>query len=165
MKEPRSVIAHSPRILVVDDEEKMCLSLKELFENEGFRVDTALSVKSAFSLLQHDRFNLVICDVRMPEMGGISLLSKIGNEVPVIMITAYASIDTARRVFKLGACDYLTKPFKFDELLVMVRQYMLNRCLDKDETNKEFLLNPVTLSLKRLSSSPRNSARPIFPFL
>lgn len=149
MKESRSVVAHSPRILVVDDEEKMCLSLKELFENEGFRVDTALSVKSAFSLLQHDRFNLVICDVRMPEMGGISLLSKIGNEVPVIMITAYASIDTARRVFKLGACDYLTKPFKFDELLVMVRQYMLNRCPGRDETNKEFLLNSRNPQFKK----------------
>jgi len=112
------------RLLVVDDEEKMCYSLKELLEREGFLVDTALSVKSALALLGDWMYNLVICDVRMPEMGGISLLSKIGQDTPVIMITAYASIETARRVFKLGARDYLTKPFKFDELLVMVRQFI-----------------------------------------
>lgn len=87
----------------------------------------AFSAKEAFSQLQKNSYNLVICDIRMPDMGGISLLSKIGGEIPVIMITAYASVETARKAFKLGAQDYLTKPFKFDELLVMVKQFMADK--------------------------------------
>ncbi len=118
------IVSTNPRILVVDDEEKMCSSLKELFEKESCKVDIAFSAKEAFLRLQEKTYNLIICDIRMPDMGGIALLSKIGTETPVIMITAYASIETARKAFKLGARDYLTKPFRFDELLVMSRQFM-----------------------------------------
>jgi two-component system, NtrC family, response regulator AtoC len=148
MNEHRHEASPSQRILVVDDEDQMCLSLKELLENEGFHVDIALSAREAFSHLHGGgRYSLVICDIRMPEMGGISLLSKIGSELPVIMITAYASIDTARRVFKLGARDYLTKPFKFDELLVMVRQYMQRR--DEAEPRHDYLLQTLNPRLNK----------------
>ena len=111
------------RILVLDDEEQMCLSLKSLLEKEGYLVDTATSARQAFSLIIEHVYQLIISDIRMPEMGGLTFLSKIGTKVPVIMITAHASIETARKAFKLGASDYLAKPFKFEELLVIVHQF------------------------------------------
>ena len=129
-----------PRILVIDDEEKMCLSLKQLFEKEDYDVSVALSAKEAFSKLQENTYNLIICDIRMPDMGGIALLSKIGKDTPVIMMTAYASIETARKAFKLGARDYLTKPFKFDELLVMSKQFIAETSFGEGEGSADALL-------------------------
>lgn len=154
-----------PRILVVDDEEKMCVSLKKLLENERFLVDTARSAKEAFSLLQANTYNLVICDIRMSGMGGISLLSKIGNEIPVIMITAYASIDTARQAFKLGARDYLTKPFKFDELLVMVKQFMTNKPAGEGEGGSGFLLRSENPEFNRVCELARKFSATDLPIL
>lgn len=112
------------RILIVDDEEQMCISLKTLLENEGFVVDIAFSVRQAFSLIANRSYQLIISDIRMPEMGGLSFLARMGSKIPMIMITAHASLITARRAFKLGASDYLAKPFKFDELLVVVNQFI-----------------------------------------
>ena len=129
-----------PRILVIDDEEKMCLSLKQLFEKEDYDVNVAFSAKEAFSKLQENIYNLIVCDIRMPDMGGIALLSKIGKETPVIMMTAYASIETARKAFKLGARDYLTKPFKFDELLVMAKQFIAETSFGEGEGFSDVLL-------------------------
>ncbi len=118
----------------------MCLTLKQLFEKEGYAASVALSAKEAFAKLQETRFNLLICDVRMPDMGGIALLSKVGSDIPVIMMTAYATIETARKAFKLGARDYLTKPFKFEELLVMSRQFMRTSSAYEKEDGAEVLL-------------------------
>ena len=113
-----------PDILIIDDEEQMCVSLKTLLEKEGFSVDYSTTARKAFNMLMEGRYGLIICDIRMPEMGGLTFLSKIGTTIPVIMITAHASIETARSAFKLGASDYLAKPFKFDELLVIVKQFI-----------------------------------------
>jgi two-component system response regulator AtoC len=112
-------------LLVIDDEKGMCISLKQLLEDNGFVVSIANSAKEGLEILQRFSIDLIICDIVMPDMSGILFLEKIGNNIPVIMITAYASIQTARKAFKLGACDYLVKPFDFDELLVVVRQNMI----------------------------------------
>lgn len=111
-------------ILIVDDEEQMCASLQTLLRNEGFYVDIAFNARKAFALLADHSYQLIISDIRMPEIGGLSFLAKIGTKIPMIMITAHASLDTARRAFKLGASDYLAKPFKFEELLVVVNQFV-----------------------------------------
>jgi len=111
-------------ILVVDDEEQMCVSLQTLLRNEGFYVDIAFNARKAFALLAEHSYQLIISDIRMPEMGGLSFLAKVGTKIPMIMITAHATLDTARRAFKLGASDYLAKPFKFEELLVIVHQFV-----------------------------------------
>lgn len=128
------------RILVVDDEEQMCLTLKSLLENERFIVDIAFSARQAFSLIVNHSYQLIISDIRMPEMGGLTFLAKVGTKIPVIMITAHASLDTARKAFKLGASDYLAKPFKFDELLVIINQFIKTESQIHGETPSNYFI-------------------------
>ena len=116
---PPQRVAH---ILVVDDEAEMCTSLKKLLSDRGFSVWTAESAKEGFQALQQHNPDLVLCDIAMPDMSGLLFLSKVSPSVPVIMMTAFASIETTRRAFKLGARDYLVKPFDFEELLVVLNQ-------------------------------------------
>jgi DNA-binding NtrC family response regulator len=111
-----------PHLLVIDDEEGMRLSLKQLLEGNQFTVSTASSAKEGLQVLQRCKIDLIICDIVMPDMSGLLFLSKIGRTIPVIMMTAFASIETTRKAFKSGACDYLVKPFDFDELLVVIAQ-------------------------------------------
>jgi DNA-binding NtrC family response regulator len=101
---------------------KMCLSLKELLEKKDFTVSIANSAREALKILQELTIDLIVCDIVMPEMSGLLFLQKIAPRVPVIMITAYATVETARKAFKLGASDYLVKPFEFEELLVVINQ-------------------------------------------
>jgi len=111
-----------PQILIIDDEKAMCLSLKKLLEKNNFKVSIAFSAKDGLKLIQHANFDLILCDIVMPDMSGLVFLSHIKETIPVIMMTAYASIETTRRAFKLGARDYLIKPFNFDELMVVIKQ-------------------------------------------
>lgn len=113
-------------LLIIDDEEGMRVSLKNLLENSGFVVSVAESARRGLSILQSEHIDLILCDIVMPDMNGLIFLSQVHRNVPVVMITAYASVETARKAFKMGARDYLVKPFDFDELLVVVRQNMLN---------------------------------------
>jgi DNA-binding NtrC family response regulator len=106
----------------VDDEVEMCTSLGKLLGEKGFTVSTALSAKEGFQVLQRQNADMILCDIAMPDMSGLLFLSKVSPRIPVIMMTAFASIETTRRAFKLGARDYLVKPFDFDELLVVVNQ-------------------------------------------
>lgn len=110
------------RILVIDDEKGMCLSLKQLLEKESFMVETACSAREGLQKIQRRAVDLILCDVVMPDMSGLLFLSELGGRVPVIMMTAYASVESARKAFKLGACDYLVKPFDLDELMVVMQQ-------------------------------------------
>ncbi len=112
----------TPHILIIDDEKAMCISLKKLLEKNNFKISTAGSAKEGLNLIQQNSFDLILCDIVMPDMSGLVFLSKIGDKIPIIMMTAYASIETTRRAFKLGAQDYLIKPFKYDELLVVIKQ-------------------------------------------
>ena len=109
-------------ILVIDDEEGMRFSLKNLLEMNGYKVSVAGSARQAIALIHDDVIDLIICDIVMPDMGGLTFLTKVSGKIPVIMITAFASIETARKAFKLGARDYLVKPFDFSELLIVLRQ-------------------------------------------
>ncbi|MEN8231185.1 MAG: sigma-54 dependent transcriptional regulator [Thermodesulfobacteriota bacterium] len=113
-----------PAILVVDDELSMREFLKILLDKEGYEVSTASEASSAIDLITCQNFDLVISDIKMPGMGGLSLLGKIkeiNNSLPVIMITAFASPDNAVIAMKRGAFDYITKPFKVDEIIKIVK--------------------------------------------
>lgn len=113
-----------PEILVVDDELSMREFLKILLEQEGYRVTTVSDATSAIDLLKNEQFNLVISDIKMPGMGGLTLLEKIkeiDSSIPVIMVTAYASPENAVRAMKDGAFDYITKPFKVEEILGIIQ--------------------------------------------
>ena len=106
-------------ILIVDDELSMREFLVILLEKAGYTTLSAANGKNALQILEKERVDLVISDIRMPSMGGLDLLAaakKIDSNLPVIMITAYASPEDAVAAMKNGAYDYITKPFKLDEI-------------------------------------------------
>lgn len=102
------------KILVVDDEQNMCKILKIVFEKDGFIVETASNGKSALEIIENSSIDLVIADLKMPDMDGIELLKavqKLGIHVPFIIISAYGTISSAVEAMKIGAEDFITKPF------------------------------------------------------
>ena len=109
------------RILVVDDEPILRDSLKDwLGDEEGFSVDTAESGPVALEMLKKDAYQLMLLDIKMPEMDGVEVLSKakeILPDLPVVMMTAYATVETAIEAMKTGALDYLIKPFEPEALI------------------------------------------------
>ena len=111
-------------ILVIDDERGMRVSLQRLFEQGGFSVSVADCARKGLKIVEEKNVDLIVCDIVMPDMSGLTFLSKLDNRIPVIIITAYASVESARVAFKSGACDYLVKPFDFGELELLVRQYL-----------------------------------------
>ncbi|ABO50040.1 two component, sigma54 specific, transcriptional regulator, Fis family [Desulforamulus reducens MI-1] len=114
-----------PRILVIDDEERMCWALERALGHEGYQVITATRGLRGIELAHETEPSLVILDLKMPDITGIEVLKKIksiNSNIPVIMITAHGTIETAIEAMKFGATDYITKPFKLDELKVQVKQ-------------------------------------------
>ncbi len=112
-------------VLIVDDKEMMRDSVRGTLERAGFGVLTAESGESALGLIAQRRPDAVVTDLKMPGLGGLDLLEKIralDDELPVVVMTAFAAVDTAVRAIKLGAFDYLTKPFEGDELVIAVKR-------------------------------------------
>ncbi|MCY2954141.1 MAG: sigma-54 dependent transcriptional regulator [Planctomycetota bacterium] len=112
-------------ILIVEDETVLRESLAELLVGEGYEVRQAADGKAAYDLVMHQPVDLVLSDVRMPEMDGLTLLcqlQKLAPETPVIMITAYGTVETAVAAMRTGAHDYLLKPVQFDDVLVKIRR-------------------------------------------
>jgi two-component system response regulator PilR (NtrC family) len=123
------------RILIIDDDESVRDLLETVFKDQGFDVTTATNGKEGLELLQNEHFDLFIVDLVMPEMGGIDLLknaSSLNIDTPSIVITAFATVNTAVEAMKLGAFDYITKPFSLDELMIVVK-----RCLEVSRLKKE----------------------------
>jgi len=119
-------------ILVIDDEEIMREILDTLLTREGYRVHLAASGEEGIELAKSTPFDAAIVDVMMPGIGGIGTLDelrKIDEDLPVLMVTAFASVETAIAAMKLGAFDYINKPFKNDEVLVVVRNAVERRLL------------------------------------
>ncbi|HUI66547.1 MAG TPA: response regulator [Bacteroidota bacterium] len=107
------------KILVVDDEETVCGSVKKVLSRKGYDVSQALTVEGAIALIKEMTFDLVITDLMIPGTSGMELLQMIRDHYPeldVIMITGYASIESAVKATRLGAAAYLPKPFTPDEL-------------------------------------------------
>jgi len=119
-------------ILVVDDEDIMREILEKLLTREGYHVRVAASGEEGLELAKSFPFDAVIVDVMMPGMDGLTLLEelkKLDDELPILMVTAFASVETAIAAMKRGAFDYITKPFKNDEVLVVVRNAVERRQL------------------------------------
>ena len=113
------------RILVVDDEEAMREFLRILLEKDGHQVTTAADGEAGLALATSRELDLVISDIKMPRLDGAGLLTGLrehGLETPVIMVTAYASSDSAIQAMKHGAFDYITKPFKVDEIRLVIQR-------------------------------------------
>jgi two-component system response regulator PilR (NtrC family) len=119
----------SAHILVVDDEQSILDFLELLLQEEGYRVTVADSMTTARDRLTNDTFDLILCDIMMPDGNGLDLLqeiSKTDTRACVIMMTAYTSTRNAIEAMKLGAHDYLSKPFDVDELKVVVARALDN---------------------------------------
>ena len=113
------------KILIVDDEARIRMLLQSLLKANGYEASTAKDGDEALALLKKEEFDLVITDLRMVPMDGMMLFREIKTlypSMPVILLTAYASVETAIEAMKGGAFDYLTKPFKVDEMLATVRR-------------------------------------------
>ena len=111
-------------ILIVDDEESVRDSLFNWFIEDGYRVECAENAKKALSMLESDNFNIILADIKMPGMDGLEMLKRIKslrNDSIVIMMTAFATVDTAVQALKDGAFDYVTKPFDPDDLSHLIR--------------------------------------------
>jgi two-component system response regulator AtoC len=122
----------SPQLLVVDDDPITLNLLKEVLTKEGYKVDTALSGEEAISLEKDHFFDIIITDVRMGEKDGMEVLRFFKKNAPdtsVIMITAFGSIETAIEAIRDGAYDYISKPFKLDEIKFTVQRALEQRRL------------------------------------
>ncbi len=123
------------RLLVVDDEKALVLALKGLLTKEGYQVETAGSGEEALRRVETGSFHLMITDLSMNGISGMQLLERsraLDPDLAVIMITAYGSEKIAVQAMKLGAADYLSKPFDNDELRVVVRRVMETALLRRD---------------------------------
>ncbi|MGE0591536.1 MAG: sigma-54-dependent transcriptional regulator [Vicinamibacterales bacterium] len=122
--EPRP--AGGPRILVVDDEVSLRDMLRIVLRRDGYEVTVAENGREAVERLGREPFDLVLSDIRMPDVGGVEVLRAAraaSDETIVFMMTAYASAETAVEAMRLGAADYFMKPFSMDELRMKVRQH------------------------------------------
>jgi len=123
------------RILVVDDDSEMCGLLSDVLGNEGFSVSTATDGLGAVKKLKDEEFDVIVTDLKMKGLKGLDLLDeaqKISPITPVIIITAFGTIESAIKAMKMGAYDYITKPFQTEELLLTVKKALENRLLKKE---------------------------------
>jgi two-component system nitrogen regulation response regulator NtrX len=112
------------KILVIDDERPIRSVLREILENEKFEVDDAENGKIGFDLASKNNYDVILCDIKMPEMDGIEVLQKIqekGIDTPIIMISGHGTIDTAVEALQKGAYDFIQKPLDLNRTLVSIR--------------------------------------------
>jgi len=137
-------------ILVVDDESEIREGLELLLTGEGYGVSSAETGESGLGKLEERPFDLMLLDVSLPDRNGLELLKEVRRrdpDLPVVLITAYGSIDMARAAFKGGALDYITKPWSNDELLAQVAQAVESRRLREENVH-------LKRALKQRSSFP-----------
>jgi DNA-binding NtrC family response regulator len=131
------------KILIVDDELSIVDVLRTLLKKNGYTITTASDGAEAHKLLKEQVFDLLITDIRLPEIDGITLLKharELQSHLAVIVMTAYAKVDSAVEAMKMGAFDYVTKPFKFEELLLTVQRALsYEQALAENEVLKSSL--------------------------
>ena len=116
-------MAKKPCIVVVDDEEETCCLLKDLLSADGYTVVTASDPEEGLQIVTKVKPGLVLLDLKMPKMDGIEVLRRIkrtDETIPVIIMTGFATIGSARDAIRLGALDYITKPFDFEYIKALV---------------------------------------------
>jgi two-component system response regulator PilR (NtrC family) len=119
-------------LLIVDDEQSYRQLLSLVFESEGHSIRTAMNGRNALEVLQAEPADLIISDVRMPDMDGIALLQaakELYPDIGMVLMTAFATVDTARDAFKLGADDFIQKPFDVEELKLIVKKTLDKQAL------------------------------------
>lgn len=142
----------SARILVVDDEKRMCESLQTLLSKAGYEVTTVEKGEEALQRITKDSFDLVITDIKMPRVDGLDILKAARNkdeDACVILMTGYASLESAVSAINQGAYDYLMKPIEFSDLKLTIQRALDKRKADKDRLNLLSELQDKNLELKK----------------
>ena len=139
--EDRSPASRTPApaacIMIVDDEEIVRVSLENWLKADGHTVRSASSAKAALELLDKERWDIMLADIKMPRISGLELLGKVKElrpEIQVVMMTAYASVESAVEAMKKGAYDYLVKPFEPEELRMLMQRIMEKTSLMREVT-------------------------------
>jgi len=118
------------KILVIDDEDIVRTSCSRTLCPEGYEVSLAKNGAEGLKMAGEDKFDLVLTDLKMPDMDGIEVLRSIREKCPetqVIIVTGYQTVDTSVKAVKLGACDYIEKPFTPDALISAVREALTGK--------------------------------------
>ena len=129
-------------ILIVDDEKNIRLTLSQALETLGAEIDTASNGEEALAKLKEKEFGLILLDIRMPGMDGMEVLRRVREirpDIRIIMITAYGTIESAVEAMKLGAVDFLQKPFDPEEIRELV-----SRVMDRDKLDEHKLVGYVS---------------------
>ena len=125
----------SPKILILEDEPNMRKTLSSILEVEGFLPVQAAQAKEGLKILSKENISLVISDIKMPQMDGIQFLRQMrskGYDIPVIFITAYGSFDSAVEALRLGAYDYITKPFEPETVIHTIQHALEHKKLAEE---------------------------------
>ena len=115
------------KILIIDDEKSIRKTLREILEYEKYIVDDAIDGSEGISMIQKGRYDIILCDIKMPKMDGIEVLEKImqiAADTPVVMISGHGNIETAVEAVKKGAFDFIAKPLDLNRLLLTIRNAM-----------------------------------------
>ena len=130
------------RILVVDDDEEVCLALEDILRLHNFSVTTVPTAAKALEILQSSNsFDLVLTDLVMPRIDGIALTKEIhsmGLDIPVVVMTGFASIEYAVESMKAGAADFITKPFKYEQVIFIINRTLENQRIQKMAREREY---------------------------
>ncbi|MCX5883693.1 MAG: response regulator, partial [Deltaproteobacteria bacterium] len=139
------------RIMVVDDEKGICQNVEKILSKNNYEVICALSAAEALERMKTESFDLMISDIVMPGMNGLELLKQVKTEWPktrALMMTAYASTDTALKAIRLGALDYVSKPFTPDELRTVVQKAMAGDLVQAKTSEKEIeVINVIDIDI------------------
>jgi DNA-binding NtrC family response regulator len=148
-----------PRILVVDDELNICQSCIKVLTKMAYQVDYALNGYDALRMMTAEPFDVILTDLKMSSLGGMEVLRRVKDAYPetqVIIMTGYASVSSAVEVMKMGALDYLPKPFTPDELRAIVRQAMAEREIQlQNRKLQQALKKKQPLSHQLIGNSPK----------
>src|SRR5437899_78451 len=113
-----------PRILVVDDEEMIRETLRDILQDEGYKVDLSPNGEDALNQIRKTKYDVVLCDIKMPKVDGLEVLEKaiaLAPDLPVIMISGHGNVETAVEATKRGAFDFIAKPPDLNRLLITIR--------------------------------------------
>ncbi|MDY6843874.1 MAG: sigma-54 dependent transcriptional regulator [Thermodesulfobacteriota bacterium] len=120
------------KILVVDDEQSMREFLEIMLTKEGYEVITATGGEEAIDLCRKETYDLVLTDIKMPKVNGFAVLKEVVSKIPVIMITAFGSLESAIDSMKKGAYDYITKPFNVEEIKLVIKKALEKSGLERE---------------------------------
>jgi DNA-binding NtrC family response regulator len=148
------------KILIVDDSKNIRITIQHLLENENHEFDIAMNGEEALDKILTNEFDLVFLDIRMPTLDGMEVLREIrkkGNKTPVVILSAYGTVDNAVEAMKLGVVDFMTKPFTPTEIRELLQSFEKREALteEEEEPEKELSLAELEQYIKRLISSEK----------